>query len=249
MKSFYNIAGKKCIVYADEQPQALLIQPVGEHEQGTLDAQIEAICEAANMPFVFAGVPIKDWEKELTPWSDPNISPREGVGEHALETLDYITEQLLPSLRSRWERADRIPAEEGANKPAEECTNKALPVILGGYSLAGLFARWAASKTECFDAVAAASPSLWITAWKGFSEAHQVFASDVYLSLGDREERARNKIMAQVGDNIRWEYEHLQRTLGANHCTLVWEQGGHFYTPHLRLARAFAWCINRIQKG
>ena len=265
MKSFYNIAGKKCIVYAGEQPRVLLVQPVGEHENETLDAQIEAIREAVDTPFVFVGVPISDWEKELTPWSDPNISPREGVGEYAFGTLDYITEQLLPYLRSRWERADRIPAEEGANKPteegankpteegankpAEEGANKALPVILGGYSLAGLFARWAASEAECFDAVAAASPSLWITSWQGFSEAHQVFARDVYLSLGDREERARNKVMAQVGDNIRWEYEHLQRTLGANHCTLVWEQGGHFTTPHLRLARAFAWCINRIQKG
>ena len=241
MKTYIEISDKKCIVYAGEQPRVLLVQPVGEHEQGTLDAEIEAIREAVNMPFAFVGVPIKDWEKELTPWSDPNISPREGVGKHAFETLDYITKQLLPSLRSRWERADRFPAEEGANK--------ALPVIIGGYSLAGLFARWAASKTECFDAVAAASPSLWITSWQGFSEAHQVFARDVYLSLGDREERARNKIMAQVGDNIRWEYEHLQRTLGADHCTLVWEQGGHFSTPHLRLARAFAWCINRIQKG
>lgn len=241
MRTYIEISDKKCIVYAGEQPRVLLVQPVGEHEQGTLDAEIEAIREAVNMPFAFVGVPIKDWEKELTPWSDPNISPREGVGKHAFETLDYITKQLLPSLRSRWERADRFPAEEGANK--------ALPVIIGGYSLAGLFARWAASKTECFDAVAAASPSLWITSWQGFSEAHQVFARDVYLSLGDREERARNKVMAQVGDNIRWEYEHLQRTLGADHCTLVWEQGGHFSTPHLRLARAFAWCINRIQKG
>lgn len=240
-KLLLEVAGKKCIVYADEQPQVMLVQPVGEHEQGTLDAQIDAIREAVDTPFVFAGVPISDWEKELTPWSDPNISPREGVGEHAFETLDYITEQLLPYLRSKM---------DGANvASAEDVVEKTLPVIIGGYSLAGLFARWAASEAECFDAVAAASPSLWITAWQGFSEAHQVFASNVYLSLGDREERARNKIMAKVGDNIRWEYEHLQRTLGADHCTLVWEQGGHFSTPHLRLARAFAWCINRIQKG
>lgn len=240
MKIYIEISGKKCIVYAGEQPRVLLVQPVGEHELGTLDAQIETIQETVDMPFVFAGVPISDWEKELTPWNDPNILPREGVGEHAFETLDYITEQLLPLLRSKM---------DGANvASAEDVVEKTLPVIIGGYSLAGLFALWAASEAECFDAVAAASPSLWITSWQGFSEAHQVFASNVYLSLGDREQRARNKIMAQVGDNIRWEYEHLQRTIGADHCTLVWEQGGHFSTPHLRLARAFAWCMNRIQK-
>jgi predicted alpha/beta superfamily hydrolase len=121
-----------------------------------------------------------------------------------------------------------------------------LPVVLGGYSLAGLFARWAVCKAECFDAVAAASPSLWITAWKGFSDAHEVYARYVYLSLGDREEITKNKAIAQVGTNVRWEYDHLQRTIGPDHCTLVWEKGGHFVTPHLRLARAFAWCINKL---
>lgn len=226
MKSFYNIAGKKCIVYADEQPQVLLIQPVGEHENEAIDAEIEAIREAVNMTFVFAGVPISDWEKELTPWNDPNLSKLKEVGEHAFDTLDFITEQLMPHLFERFGK---------------------LPVVLGGYSLAGLFARWAASETECFDAVAAASPSLWITSWQGFSDAHEVFARYVYLSLGDREERTKNRAMAQVGDNIRWEYEHLQRTIGADHCTLVWEQGGHFTTTHLRLARAFAWCVNRVK--
>ena len=113
--------------------------------------------------------------------------------------------------------------------------------------MAGLFARWAVCKEECFDAVAAASPSLWIAAWKGFSDAHEVYARYVYLSLGDREEITKNKAIAHVGNNIRWEYDHLQRTIGSDHCTLVWEKGGHFVTPHLRLARAFSWCVNSLK--
>jgi hypothetical protein len=84
------IAGKKCVIYADELPQVLLIQPVGEHENATLDAEIEAIKEAVQVPFVFAGFAISDWEEELTPWHDPNISPRQSVGNHAFETLDFI---------------------------------------------------------------------------------------------------------------------------------------------------------------
>ena len=67
-----------------------------------------------------------------------------------------------------------------------------------------------------------------------------------HLSLGDREEITKNKAIAQVGNNIRWEYDHLQHAIGSDHCTLVWEKGGHFVTPHLRLARAFAWCINKL---
>lgn len=67
-KTRSNIAGKKCVIYADEQPQVLLIQPVGEHEDATLDAEIEAIREAVHVPFVFAGFAISDWEEERTPY-------------------------------------------------------------------------------------------------------------------------------------------------------------------------------------
>ena len=219
------ISGKKCVIYADEQPQVLLIQPVGEHENATLEAEIEAIKEAVHVPFVFAGFEISDWEAELTPWHDPKLSTRKEVGDHAFDTLDYITEQLMPYLFEQYGK---------------------LPIVLGGYSLGGLFARWAVSKVECFDAVAAASPSLWIVAWCGFSDAHEVSARYVYLSLGEREEFAKNKAIAQVGNNVRWEYDHLQRTIGSDNCTLEWNAGSHFQDNDKRLAKAFAWCINKL---
>ena len=222
MKTIHNIAGKTCFLYADEKPQVLLIQPHGEHERNTIDHEVELIRQAVSVPFVMAAFAIDNWEVELTPWHDPNISPNKAVGDHAFETLDYITDQLMPYLFEQYGK---------------------LPVVLGGYSLAGLFARWAVCKAECFDAVAAASPSLWIVAWKGFSDAHEVFARYVYLSLGEREEITKNKAIAQVGNNIRWEYDHLQRTIGADNCTLEWNPGGHFADNAKRLARAFAWCI------
>lgn len=97
-----TINGRKCLLYEfAEQPQVLLIQPVGEHEDATLDTEIEAIKEAVQVPFVFAGLAISDWEDELTPWHDPNISPRQSVGDHAFETLGLITEQLIPYMFER----------------------------------------------------------------------------------------------------------------------------------------------------
>ena len=223
-----EISGRECLLYeCGEHPHVLLIQPLGEHERSTIDNEIALIQKAVQVPFVMAALAINDWEEELTPWHDPNISPHKSVGDHAFETLTFITEQLMPYVF--------------------DCYGK-LPIVLGGYSLAGLFARWAVCKEDCFDAVAAASPSLWIVAWKGFSDAHKVYARYVYLSLGDREEITKNKAIAQVGANVRWEYDHLQRTIGPDHCTLVWEKGGHFVTPHLRLARAFAWCVNSLTK-
>ena len=106
-----TINGRKCLLYeCGDQPQVLLIQPVGEHEEATLDAEIESIKEAVNVPFVFAGFAISDWEEELTPWHDPNISPRESVGDHAFETLGFITEQLMPYI---FERYGKLPVVLG----------------------------------------------------------------------------------------------------------------------------------------
>ena len=96
MPQIYEIiAGKKCVIYADEQPQVMLIQPVGEHENATLDAEIDAIKGAVHVPFVFAGFAISDWEEELTPWHDPFqtgnlvIDGRKKVTLSLLNTKDF----------------------------------------------------------------------------------------------------------------------------------------------------------------
>ena len=65
----------------------------------------------------------------------------------------------------------------------------------------------------------------------------------VYLSLGDREERTRNPIMAAVGDRIRELHAFLSAR--GTDCVLEWNQGNHFRDADLRTARAFAWLLNR----
>ena len=120
-----------------------------------------------------------------------------------------------------------------------------LPVVLGGYSLAGLFALWAASETDGMDGVAAASPSVWIRDWLPYAESHPVKAKRVYLSLGDREEKTRNPVLSRVGDCVRGEYDLLKRQLGETNCALEWNIGGHFADADKRLAKGFVWNLRR----
>ena len=70
-------------------------------------------------------------------------------------------------------------------------------------------------------------------------------AEAIYLSLGEREEHVKNRAIARVGDCLREQYALLQRQMGPDRCTLVWEEGNHFTDNEGRLARAFAWCLNR----
>ena len=95
--------------------------------------------------------------------------------------------------------------EVGSRLSIDACA----PVILGGYSLAALFALWAGYTSDRFDAVAAASPSVWFPGWLDFIGERTPAAESIYLSLGLKEEKTRNRVMATVGDNIRRQYELL----------------------------------------
>lgn len=225
MKQQTTIGGRECLLYTDGQPQVLLIQTLGAHERKDFETLAQMIAKQTSVPFVLAAFTIIDWEAELAPWADPALSQRLEVGTQADATLDFVANALLPELQGLY---------------------GTLPVILGGYSLAGLFALWAAYQQPLFAAVAAASPSVWIGGWMPFVQSHALLTPNVYLSLGIKEEKTRNSTLARVGDNIRAYHDLLTHSLGEEHTALVWHNGGHFTDCTLRLAQAITWCINRI---
>ena len=149
---------------------------------------------------------------------------KQGFGGNAMDdTLRFLTEQAIPSLKQQFDLLENIK------------------IILGGYSLAGLFALWASTQTKLFYGVAAASPSVWFPGWMEFEQQHPMQVQHVYLSLGDKEERTKNTVMAAVGDNIR--ALHSRLTARSTDCTLEWNSGGHFKDADLRTAKAFQWAM------
>ena len=219
-----SIAGRPCRLSGSETPDYFLIQPSARHENGSLDAEVAQLSALASKSFLLVTIELADWTLDLMPWPDGNISRNPEAGKHGQETLDYILQDLLPELERRY----------GPR-----------PVILGGYSLGGLFALWASCQTDRFQAIAAASPSVWIHGWIPFAKKNVPMARTIYLSLGDREEHVKNQAIARVGDNLRAYYEMLRNQLGPEQCALVWEEGGHFNEIAGRLARALAWCMDR----
>ena len=220
------INGRECFLSYAINPKYILIQTLGNHERGIFDRTTELIAESCGVPFVLAAFQVFDWNLDLTPWHDDAIDRKAEVGTKTGETLGYVTESLLPALEADYGK---------------------LPVILGGYSLGGLFALWSSMQTDRFAAIAAASPSLWIKDWLDYAKGNPVQAGKVYLSLGDREEHVKNRAIARVGDCVRGEYELLKAQLGRENCTLVWNPGNHFQDGDKRLAAAFSWCIKELE--
>ena len=230
-KETMTVCGRSCAVYHGDHPKAILIQPTGAHEQSALDAELDLIAQRCGNGFLFASFPVADWNRELSPWEAPPVFGREGFGHGAADTLAFIERELLPAVQRQF----ALP--------------EALPVILGGYSLAGLFSLWSAYQADRFSAVAAASPSpsVWFPGWIEYAQREAIRAQHVYLSLGDREEKTKNRTMAQVGVCIHVQEQRL-REQGID-CTLEWNEGNHFRDAEKRTAAAFAWCVERLPHG
>ena len=222
------IGSRPCTVYSAFTPRYLLIQPTSEHEHEHLDKEVKHIKFLTDIPFIFAGFEVTDWNKELSPWNAPPVFGKEPFGSGAGETLAYLEIEVIPNIIKRCSLKDDIP------------------IIIGGYSLAGLFALWSAYTSDRFAAVAGVSPSVWFLGWLDFITKHSPSAKSIYLSLGKKEEKTRNQTMAAVGDNIRRHYEML-RAMNFN-VTLEWNEGNHFTEPEIRIAKGLAWCINNLIK-
>ncbi len=201
--------------YGVPSAAVVLIQPVSGHDLPEIEEEARTIRRLTGADFRLVAVKVADWDRDLSPWRAPAVFGDRPFGGGAADTL----EEILPF-----------------------CADGAKTYFIGGYSLAGLFALWAAYRTDVFSGIAAASPSVWFPGFTDCMKENGIRCGAVYLSLGDKEEKARNPVMAAVGDRIREGYAILAGQ--GVRCVLEWNPGNHFRDAGLRTAKAFAWLMN-----
>ncbi len=201
--------------YGNPDASIVLIQMVDDHDLNGMESEVSEIRKLAGTDFCHIAFKVRNWNKDLSPWPSPAVFGKEDFGNGAADTLSEVL---------------------------DHCTDRGRTYIIGGYSLAGLFALWAAYQTDVFNGVAAASPSVWFPGFVEYMRGNRIRTGSVYLSLGDREEKTRNPVMAAVGERIR-EASALLKDQGIS-TTLEWNQGNHFKDADIRTARAFAWVMN-----
>ena len=228
LKETISVAGRKCDIFYNESEliTTLLLQPLGEHELPGIGREYEQILAGAKTGFMFAAFQVSDWNGELSPWQAPAVFREQEFTGQGQATLQDVLGKILPGVLIRYHLSEEIP------------------VILGGYSLAGLFALWAAYQTDRFQGIAAASPSVWFPGWLEYIKERRIQTQKVYLSLGKKEEKAGNRQMAAVGDNLRQMYEWYQKEEAPGQVYLEWNEGNHFREPEIRTAKGFLWNVH-----
>lgn len=200
--------------YGNPDANTVLIQMIDDHDLNGLENEAEEIRDRTDKDFYLIGIKVQSWNDDLSPWEAPAVFGKDGFGGRAGSTLD----ELMPL-----------------------CADRNRTYYIGGYSLAALFALWAAYQTDIFKGVAAASPSMWFPRFADYMKENRIKADSVYLSLGDKEEKVKNPVMATVGDRIREAADVLK---GQDVNTILeWNEGNHFKDAGIRTAKAFAWLL------
>jgi hypothetical protein len=202
--------------FGNPDADTVLIQMIDGHSLQGIESEVSGIRNLTDKDFCLLCFKVRKWNDDLSPWGSPPVFGKEGFGGLAEETLSRVLKYT---------------------------DDKSKRYYIGGYSLAGLFAIWSAYQTDTFEGVAAASPSVWFPGFTDYMKEHSIKTEMVYLSLGDKEAKAKNPIMASVGDRIK-EAEAILKERGVK-TALEWNPGNHFKAPELRTAKAFAWLLQK----
>ena len=192
----------------------MIIHTFNGEGREVFDKCVELGCEN----FALAAIGELNWNHDLSPWPAPTIGNNKYGFGGADEYIKKLTNEIMPE----------ISAKLGL-KPEF--------VSIAGYSLAGLFAIYAAYKTDIFSRVASVSGSLWFPGFTEFAEANKFAKTPdlIYLSLGEAEAKIRDKNLAPVQKNT----EKLAEIYKSRSIPTIFElnPGNHFTETVLRTAK------------
>lgn len=223
-KQTFNTDNKKITVYpalAENRPVIYLT--TYNDDGGDVYAQVQ---KGGCPDFTLVTVSGLNWEAELSPWAAGNLLKySEMFTGGANAYLQFLTQQVLPQ--------------------AEANLNGILWRGLVGYSLAGLFTVYALYKTDLFSRAASMSGSLWYPGFKDFALQNTLCKTPqhLYLSLGDKEARARNQYLKTVQQCTEELAAHY-RSIGTNTCYEL-NPGGHYRDIINRSAAGIKWILTQ----
>ncbi len=187
----------------------------------------QAVKKETEIDFSFAVVGNLRWDDEMSPWEIPPLFKGDtpctgGADVYMKELIQKILPEILGNL---------------AGKPSY--------TALAGYSLAGLFAVYAMYHTDLFSRIASASGSFWYPDFMEYTKREELKRKPecIYFSLGDKEAKARNKILQSVEENTR-ALEKYYHEMGIS-TVMEMNPGNHFRNPEERMAKGIRWILEQ----
>lgn len=190
---------------------------------------VEKLIEQLGCTIVYIVITLNEWDDLLSPWSAPGLyrNDPDFIGG-APEFLDKLTHELIPAI----EKAEGISPRRRA---------------IAGYSMAGLFSVYAFANCSTFEGVASMSGSFWYQGWVDYVESLDLDKNGcgAFFSLGDREHKAREKILRSVRDDTDITIRALESWGVKVQHHLV--PGGHFDNIYTRVDEGLTTLVEMLQ--
>ena len=220
------IGNKKCRIFQRGESGIIFFIGMQSGCEKEFEEICKRVCEMTDKAFVLFCFECENWNDDFSIWENGAVFGNETFGGNGYKTLEWLEKSALPYVKNEYKDA---------------------PIIISGYSLSGLFSLWAFYESKSFCGAVSCSGSLWFTGWERYIKSH--FAhhkSIIYLSLGNNEEKTKNKIMSTVGDMTRLTYDTILNDENIEKCKLEYNEGGHFKDAEMRLAKGIVWAVENM---
>ena len=225
----FTIKNKIINVYCKENTlkelPVVILNTFGNEGQEVFDKCIEL----KSKDYILVSISNLDWNNEMTPWYSKKINK---YGEDFLgkadEYIQVLLNEIIPEIKKY--------IEENLNVKIKNYT-------IAGYSLAGLFAVYLSYKTDIFSKIVSASSSFWFPKFVDLVKENRISSTveKIYFSLGNKESKVKNQILASVEENTK-ELEEIYQSKGIK--TIYEEnEGNHFKDASLRMAKGIKWIL------
>lgn len=186
----------------------------------------EVLKEFARSGWTVVQIVLVNWERDLTPWPARAVfRGQPDFSGGARRFLQLMTEKIMPSIEEDLQPSARV---------------------IAGYSLAGLFAVFAALESGRFDGAASVSGSMWYPGFAEYVGQSEAVLRAAYFSVGDRERLGRNAAFHSIEEDTK----RVAKALGGRGEITVFEtnRGKHFDDPEGRMLRALEWIRDQFER-
>lgn len=250
------IANWKCYICynLDFRKSSIVYLGMNKNSEKFVREISKEVLKLTKKSFMLVAYEVEDWDAYFSPWYTEMENNKRIFLGNGNQTLHWLLEQCIPYVEEIYIK-QIVKKDNIANNHDKIKKNNR---YLVGYSLAGLFSLWAFYECKQFEGVASCSSSLWYPGWKEYIM-HKDFINGgkVYFSLGKKEEKTRNSMMAQIGEVTRFQYNKIASSIyerqrvneslnrKSNIQTILeWHEGGHFHQVEQRIAKGIAWLLN-----
>lgn len=185
----------------------------------------ETVKKITALGWTLVWITVDDWNRDLTPWPAKAVFfGQRDFGGGAREHLRLLQEKIMPTV------------EEDLQPPMR---------AIAGYSLAGLFAIFAAMETNLFDAVASVSGSMWYSGFADYVEQMEGAPRLAYFSVGYKEKMTKNTAFHSIEEDTK----RIVKAFDSRGAVTAFEfnPGGHFDNFEGRMKRAYQWLDENLK--